>query len=216
VKLFGEPSPKPGVDHEAENRRRKRELARVTKERDIQTKGEFVVRHWSRTMDERVLRARVPMKYDFIRAHREACGVRAMCRVLRLHFSGFYAWLKEPLSHRAQEDARQTKLIRHAWAESGEVYGLPQADERSARPGRTDPRHHRVHLCQELLPPRHLLLQCIAKTRNGRLLRHRRTSSRAFPQPNRSRHNREVLQTFPNTCLGQRILPNAVPCLRLR
>ncbi len=38
VKLFGEPSPKPGVDHEAENRRLKRELARVTEERDIQKK----------------------------------------------------------------------------------------------------------------------------------------------------------------------------------
>jgi putative transposase len=46
-----------------------------------------------------------------------------MCRVLRVHFSGFHAWLKEPLSHRAQEDARQTELIRQAWAESGKVYG---------------------------------------------------------------------------------------------
>ena len=36
MKLFGGPSPtKPGVDHEAENRRLKRELARVTEERDI-------------------------------------------------------------------------------------------------------------------------------------------------------------------------------------
>ncbi|SDJ55774.1 transposase [Salipiger marinus] len=39
VKLFGEPSPKPGVDHEAENRRLKRELARVTEERDILKKA---------------------------------------------------------------------------------------------------------------------------------------------------------------------------------
>jgi putative transposase len=46
-----------------------------------------------------------------------------MCRVLRVHFSGFYAWLKEPLSHRALEDARQTELIRQAWSESGSVYG---------------------------------------------------------------------------------------------
>jgi len=35
LKLFGGPAPKPGVDHEAENRRLKRELARVTEERDI-------------------------------------------------------------------------------------------------------------------------------------------------------------------------------------
>ena len=63
------------------------------------------------------------MKYAFIRAHREEFGIRAMCRVLRVHFSGFYAWLKEPLSHRAQEDARQTELIRQAWADSGKVYG---------------------------------------------------------------------------------------------
>ncbi|MBD3677108.1 MAG: hypothetical protein HUJ27_01755 [Rhodobacteraceae bacterium] len=52
------------------------------------------------------------MKYAFIRAHREEFGIRAMCRVLRVHFSGFHAWLKEPLSHRAQEDVRQTELIR--------------------------------------------------------------------------------------------------------
>jgi putative transposase len=63
------------------------------------------------------------MKYAFIRAHREEFGVRAMCRVLRVHFSGFYAWLKEPLSHRAQEDLRQTELIRQAWTDSGKVYG---------------------------------------------------------------------------------------------
>ncbi len=35
LKLFAEPSSKPGVDHEAENRRLKRELSRVTEERDI-------------------------------------------------------------------------------------------------------------------------------------------------------------------------------------
>lgn len=63
------------------------------------------------------------MKYAFIRAHREEFGVRAMCRVLRVHFSGFYAWLKKPLSRRAQEDLRQTELIRQAWTESGKVYG---------------------------------------------------------------------------------------------
>ena len=37
-----------------------------------------------------------------------------MCRVLRVHFSGLYTWLEEPLSRRAWGDARQTELIRQA------------------------------------------------------------------------------------------------------
>jgi len=40
-----------------------------------------------------------------------------------VHFSGFYAWLKNLLSHRAQEDVRQTGLIREAWTDSGKIYG---------------------------------------------------------------------------------------------
>ena len=63
------------------------------------------------------------MRYAFIARHRSQHAVRAMCRCLRLHPSGFYAWLKNPLSRRAQEDARQTALIRKAWEESGKVYG---------------------------------------------------------------------------------------------
>lgn len=108
MKLFGDPAPKkPDVDHEAENRRLKRELVRVTKERDILKRQLCTSREGP----------------NEVRLYRGAFGVRAMCRVLRVHFSGFYAWLKEPLSHRAQEDIRQTDLIRQAWADSGKVYG---------------------------------------------------------------------------------------------
>jgi putative transposase len=45
-----------------------------------------------------------------------------MCRVLRVPVSGFPR-LEEPLSRRAQDDARQTRLIRLAWSDSGKVYG---------------------------------------------------------------------------------------------
>jgi putative transposase len=63
------------------------------------------------------------VKYAFIEAHRAEFSVRSMFRVLMVHFSGFYAWVEEPLSARALEDARQTKLIQQAWTESGKVYG---------------------------------------------------------------------------------------------
>ena len=49
--------------------------------------------------------------------------IRAMCRCLRVQPSGFYAWLKDPLSRRAREDQRQIELIRTAWSESSKVYG---------------------------------------------------------------------------------------------
>ncbi len=59
--------------------------------------------------------------------HHPVFSVRAMCRCLRVPPSGFYAWLKNPLSKRAIEDQRQTKLNKEAWDESGKVYGYPLA-----------------------------------------------------------------------------------------
>lgn len=46
-----------------------------------------------------------------------------MCRVLRVQRSGFYTWLKTPLSKRAKDSRRLTGLIKQAWLESGCVYG---------------------------------------------------------------------------------------------
>jgi len=63
------------------------------------------------------------MRYTFIEEHRPIFAIRAMCRCLRVHPSGFYAWLKNPLCKRAKEDARQTELIKDAWEDSGRIYG---------------------------------------------------------------------------------------------
>jgi len=63
------------------------------------------------------------VRYIFIEEHRPLFSVRAMCRCLRIHPSGFYAWLKNPLCKRAAEDSRQTELIKEAWKDSGKVYG---------------------------------------------------------------------------------------------
>jgi putative transposase len=49
-----------------------------------------------------------------------------MCRVLRVQRSGFYAWLRQPLSDRGREDLRLLGLIRSFYAESGRLYGSPR------------------------------------------------------------------------------------------
>ena len=46
-----------------------------------------------------------------------------MCRVLKVHHSSFYAWLKSPLSSRDKDGLRLTGLIKQSWLESGCVYG---------------------------------------------------------------------------------------------
>ena len=63
------------------------------------------------------------MKYAFIAEHRLVFAVRAMCRMLVVHPSGFCAWLREPFCQLALEDQRQTALLKQAWDDSGEVYG---------------------------------------------------------------------------------------------
>ena len=63
------------------------------------------------------------MKYAFVAQHRHCFAVRTMCRLLRIHPSGFYAWLKQPFSKRSFEDKRQTELLKSAWLSSGKVYG---------------------------------------------------------------------------------------------
>ena len=57
-----------------------------------------------------------------------------MCKLFKLHRSGFYAWLKKPLSDRAIEDNRLLKLIREFYVASGGTYGSPwiHADLREA------------------------------------------------------------------------------------
>ena len=63
------------------------------------------------------------MRYAYIAQHRMVFAVWAMCRMLLVHPSGFYAWLREPFSQRALEEQQQTSLLKTAWEESGEVYG---------------------------------------------------------------------------------------------
>lgn len=54
----------------------------------------------------------VRVKYVFIKAHRGEFDTAVMCRLLEVSRSGFYEWLRNPLSDRAVEDQRVLGLIR--------------------------------------------------------------------------------------------------------
>lgn len=69
---------------------------------------------------------RTRQPYAFIKAHRREYDIDLMCRTLGVARSGYYAWLKQPLSARAQEDARLLKLIRASHTASHRIYGAPR------------------------------------------------------------------------------------------
>jgi len=66
------------------------------------------------------------VKFAFIAAQEVAFPVVAMCRVLRVSPSGYYAWRKRPPSDRASEDRRLAAEVAGAHQRSRGVYGSPR------------------------------------------------------------------------------------------
>ena len=69
--------------------------------------------------------ARKVRRHQFIKSHQDQYAVKTMCRLLDVTRSGYYAWLKEPISNRAQADARLLRLIRASFVASHGIYGAP-------------------------------------------------------------------------------------------
>ena len=63
------------------------------------------------------------MRYTFIRTNSTVWPVRWLCRLLEVHPSGYYAWLKQPYSAGTIVNQRLTGLIKQFWLQSGGVYG---------------------------------------------------------------------------------------------
>jgi len=61
-----------------------------------------------------------------VRAHRATHTVRALCHVLEVSASGYYAWLVRPASQRARTDADLSDRIRAIHARSRGTYGVPR------------------------------------------------------------------------------------------
>lgn len=63
------------------------------------------------------------MIYSFIERHRLEFHVEKMCQVLKVSKSGFYGWLKTPISSRDVANSQLTVQIKKAHGETKEVYG---------------------------------------------------------------------------------------------
>jgi len=84
--------------------------------------------------------------YKFIKDHRRECDVKTMCRALEVTRSGFYEWLREPVSKRAQEDARLLRLIRASYTASHGIYGSPRVFLDLREAGETCSKHRVARL----------------------------------------------------------------------
>src|SRR5262245_30856323 len=97
-------------------------------------------------MSTRLSAGRVRSSYEFIRAHRDHYDVQMMCRLLEVAPSGYYDWLKHPVSKRAQEDARLLRLIRAAFTASHGIYGAPRVFLDLREAGETCSKHRVARL----------------------------------------------------------------------
>jgi len=61
-----------------------------------------------------------------MKAHQSEFRLISMCRVLKVHRSGYYAWLREPLSPRAKANEKLTTQIREFYDQSMGIYGSPR------------------------------------------------------------------------------------------
>jgi len=77
------------------------------------------------------------MRYAFIRGHLAEFPVTAMCRVLKVSRSGFYAWKIRPESHRTREDRRLGVFIATIQEMVRRVYGAPRVHKELTAQGET-------------------------------------------------------------------------------
>lgn len=84
--------------------------------------------------------------FEFVKAHHAIWPIVTQCRVLGVSPSGYYAWLKRPLSYRRQADRELGDRIVELHRASREVYGRPriQADLRDENINTSDKRVARL------------------------------------------------------------------------
>src|SRR5215210_6778116 len=97
-------------------------------------------------MSTKLSAGRVRSTYEFIKANRNKYSVQLLCRVLGVAPSGYYEWITQPISNRAQEDARLLRLIRASFTASQGIYGAPRVFLDLREAGETCSKHRVARL----------------------------------------------------------------------
>jgi putative transposase len=97
-------------------------------------------------MGTRSSSSRTRRTYEFIRSNARYFDIRTMCRVLGATHSGYYAWLKQPVSQREEDNARLLRLIRASFMASHGIYGSPRVFLDLREAGETCSKHRVARL----------------------------------------------------------------------
>jgi transposase InsO family protein len=66
------------------------------------------------------------VRYQFIKQYQGQFALSALCRVMQVARSGYYAWCKRPLSARDQANQQLTQQIKTVFEASKQTYGSPR------------------------------------------------------------------------------------------
>jgi putative transposase len=128
------------------------------------------------------------MKFAWMDRHQSRWPVEAMCRVLKVSRSGYYAWRTRPISPRRRWRLHLTEEIRRVHGDSGGVYGSPRVH----RQLQADGRRCNVKTVARLMRENALF------SRVKRRFRVRTTDSRHDHRVAPNRLDRQFTQTRPN------------------
>lgn len=128
------------------------------------------------------------MRYEFMARHENEFDVKAMCRVLGVGRSGYYAWRRHAASPRAQANERLLVRIREEYQLSQETYGSPRIHAALQRKGVTCSRKRVARLMR--------LDQIAARRARKRIPRTTQSDPKALSAPNRL--NQDFSSPAPN------------------
>lgn len=90
------------------------------------------------------------MKYAFIKKHKNKWPVKTQCRCLKASRSGYYRWLKVPVSNRKKRDIQLKQMILTEYVAAKKAYGSPRLHKALQNRGEACGPNRVVRLMKEL------------------------------------------------------------------